>query len=328
MHVLIIGAAGMIGRKLAAELSLKGTLADRRIARLTLADVAEPTAPNGDIKCVEAIAADVSAPGVAEALAARRPDVIFHLAAIVSGEAERDFEKGYRVNLDGTRALFEAIRLEGARRDYVPRVVFTSSVAVYGAPLPDPIPDDYVLAPLTSYGTQKAISELLLADYSRRGFLDGVGIRLPTIVIRPGAPNAAASGFFSGILREPLAGQRSVLPVPETVKHWLASPRSAVAFLIHAAQLDTAALGARRTLNMPGVAATVADELAALRRVAGADADALIDRKPDAAIEAIVAGWPKSFLSERAIALGFNAESTVDELIEVYQADDAPKVSG
>ena len=328
MHVLIIGAAGMIGRKLAAELSLQGTLADRRIERLTLADVIEAPMPGGDIKCVEAIAADVSAPGVAEALAARRPDVIFHLAAIVSGEAERDFEKGYRVNLDGTRALFEAIRLEGARQHYVPRVVFTSSVAVYGAPLPDPIPDDYVLAPLTSYGTQKAISELLLADYSRRGFLDGVGIRLPTIVIRPGAPNAAASGFFSGILREPLAGQRSVLPVPETVKHWLASPRSAVTFLIHAAQLDTAALGARRTLNMPGVAATVADELAALRRVAGTDADALIDRKPDAAIEAIVAGWPKSFSPERAIALGFTAESTVDELIEVYQADDAPKVSG
>lgn len=324
MHILIIGAGGMIGRKLAAELSRTGSLGDRKIDRMTLADLTKPPVPTGDIKSIEAIAADISASGAAEDLAARRADVIFHLAAIVSGEAERDFEKGYLINVDGTRALFEAIRLEGARQNYLPRLVFTSSVAVYGAPLPDPIADDYILAPLTSYGTQKAISELLLADYSRRGFLDGVGIRLPTIVIRPGAPNAAASGFFSGILREPLAGQRSVLPVKETVKHWLASPRSAVAFLIHAAMLDTSALGARRTLNMPGVAATVSDQIAALRRVAGAEAEALIDRKPDEAIEAIIAGWPKSFSPELASSLGFVAETTVDELIAVYLADDAP----
>ncbi len=325
MHILIIGAGGMIGRKLAAELSRTGSLGDRKIDRMTLADVTMPPVPTGDIGSVEAIAADISAPRAAQDLAARRADVIFHLAAIVSGEAERDFEKGYLINMDGTRALFEAIRLEGAGRKYIPRLVFTSSVAVYGAPLPDPIPDDYILAPLTSYGTQKAISELLLADYSRRGFLDGVGIRLPTIVIRPGAPNAAASGFFSGILREPLAGQRAVLPVKETVKHWLASPRAAVAFLIHAAMLDTSALGARRTLNMPGVAATVSDQIAALRRVAGAEAEALIDRKPDEAIEAIIAGWPKSFTPKLAKSLGFVAESTVDELIAVYLADDAPK---
>ncbi|MBZ9919604.1 MULTISPECIES: D-erythronate dehydrogenase [unclassified Mesorhizobium] len=327
MHILIIGAGGMIGRKLAAELSRTASLGDRKIDRMTLADVTKPPVPTGDIGFVEAIAADISAPGTAQDLAARRADVIFHLAAIVSGEAERDFEKGYRINMDGTRALFEAIRLEGTRRKYIPRLVFTSSVAVYGAPLPDPIPDDYILAPLTSYGTQKAISELLLADYSRRGFLDGVGIRLPTIVIRPGIPNAAASGFFSGILREPLAGQRSVLPVKETVKHWLASPRSAVAFLIHAAMLDTSALGARRTLNMPGVAATVSDQIAALRRVAGAEAEALIDRTPDEAIEAIIAGWPKSFTPRLATSLGFVAESTVDELIAVYLADDAPRTT-
>ncbi len=328
MHILIIGAAGMIGRKLAAELARTGSLGGRRIDRLTLSDIAKPPVPAGGIDAIESIAADISGAGAAQDLAGRRADVIFHLAAIVSGEAERDFEKGYRINLDGTRMLFEAIRLEGARQDYAPRLVFTSSVAVYGAPLPDPIPDDYILSPLTSYCTQKAISELLLADYSRRGFLDGIGIRLPTIVVRPGAPNAAASGFFSGILREPLAGQRSVLPVKETVKHWLASPRSAVAFLIHAATLDTSALGARRTLNMPGVAATVADEIAALRRVAGSEAEALIDRQPDEAIEAIIAGWPKSFSPELARSLGFVAETTVDELIEVYLTDDAPaKVS-
>lgn len=327
MHVLIIGAGGMIGRKLAVELSRTASLGGRKMDRMTLADVSKPPLPAGGIETVEALAADISAAGAAEALASLKADVIFHLAAIVSGEAERDFEKGYRINLDGTRALFEAIRLEGARERYVPRLVFTSSIAVYGAPLPDPIPDDYILAPLTSYGTQKAISELLLADYSRRGFLDGVGIRLPTIVIRPGAPNAAASGFFSGILREPLAGQRAVLPVKETVKHWLASSRSAVRFLIHAATLDSSALGVRRTLNMPGIAATVSDEIAALRRAAGAEAEALIDREPDEAIETIVAGWPQSFLPEQATRLGFVAETTVDELIEVYLTDDAPGAS-
>ncbi|XKM43320.1 D-erythronate dehydrogenase (plasmid) [Rhizobium ruizarguesonis] len=328
MHILIIGAGGMIGRKLAATLGRSGSLGRHAITRMTLADVTSPPVPTGVSWPVEALAADISERSMAEALAARRADVIFHLAAIVSGEAERNFELGYRVNLDGTRSLLEAIRREGTRHAYVPRFVFSSSIAVYGSPFPDPIPDDYVLAPLTSYGVQKAISELLLADYSRRGFIDGVGIRLPTIVIRPGAPNAAASGFFSGILREPLAGQRAVLPVEETVKHWLASPRSAIKFLIHAATLDTAALGVRRTLTMPGVAATVADQIAALRRAAGPEAADLIDRRRDEVIEGIVAGWPKSFAPERAAQLGFVAETTVDELIEVYLAEDAPGAPG
>ncbi|MBB3644168.1 nucleoside-diphosphate-sugar epimerase [Rhizobium sp. BK619] len=324
MNILIIGAGGMIGRKLAASLARSGSLGAETIARMTLVDIAPPPVPSGVVASVEALAADISEGDAAQALAARRADVIFHLAAIVSGEAERNFELGYRVNLDGTRALLEAIRHEGSGEAYVPRFVFSSSIAVYGAPFPDPIPDDYVQAPLTSYGVQKAISELLLADYSRRGFIEGVGIRLPTIVIRPGAPNAAASGFFSGILREPLAGQRAVLPVEETVKHWLASPRSAVKFLIHAATLDTSSLGARRTLTMPGVAATVADQIAALRRAAGPEAVELIDRRRDEVIEGIVAGWPKSFAPDRATQLGFTAETSVDELIEVYLAEDAP----
>lgn len=328
MHILIIGAGGMIGRKLADRLAKSGSLNGRQIERMTLLDVIDPPVPEGGIPVVEARACDISKPGEAGTIAALRADIIFHLAAIVSGEAELDFEKGYRVNLDGTRALLEAIRLEGERETYVPRVVFTSSVAVYGAPLPDPIADDYALAPLTSYGAQKAISELLLADYSRRGFLDGIGIRLPTIVIRPGAPNAAASGFFSGILREPLAGKRSILPVSDDVKHWLASPRSAVGFLIHAATLDTTSLGARRTLNMPGVVATVAEQIAALKRAAGPEAEALIDRKPDEAIEKIVSGWPKAFDPKTAAELGFVAESSVDELIEVYLEEDAPLRAG
>ena len=167
--------------------------------------------------------------------------MIFHLAAIVSGEAEANFEKGYQINLDGTRYLFEAIRKAGG--GYKPKVIFTSSIAVFGAPFPDAIPDDYFTTPLTSYGTQKAICELLLADYSRRGFFDGVGLRFPTICVRPGKPNLAASGFFSNIIREPLAGQEAVLPVGEDVRHWHASPRAAIGFLIHAATMDTGVLG-------------------------------------------------------------------------------------
>ena len=205
---------------------------------MTLQDVVAPKQPEKAGFPVEIVAGDFAVAGVAEKLIAGRPDVIFHLAAIVSGEAELDFDKGYRINLDGTRMLFDAIRLVGG--GYKPRVVFTSSIAVFGAPFPDAIGDEFFNTPLLSYGTQKAIGELLLADYSRRGFMDGVGIRLPTICIRPGLPNKAASGFFSGILREPLAGKEAILPVSEDVRHWHASPRSAVGFLVHAATMDTA----------------------------------------------------------------------------------------
>ncbi len=213
---------------------------------------------------------------MAESLIAGRPDMIFHLAAIVSGEAEADFEKGYKVNLDGTRALFEAIRLESNKAPYRPRVVFASSIAVFGTPFPEKIGDEFFTTPLTSYGTQKAISELLLSDYSRRGFFDGIGIRLPTICIRPGKPNKAASGFFSNILREPLVGEEAILPVDESVRHWFASPRSAVGFFVHAAKLDLDQVGARRNLSMPGLSALVGEEIAALkprRRRKGGQAD-------------------------------------------------------
>ena len=193
-----------------------------------------PEAPAGARPRIAAEAIDLSAPGAAARAVAARPDVIFHLAAIVSGEAEADFDKGYRINLDGTRALFEAIRQEGLRAPYTPRVVFTSSIAVFGAPFPEAIGDEFFTTPLTSYGTQKAIGELLLNDYSRRGFFDGIGIRLPTICIRPGKPNEAASGFFSNILREPLAGRRRCCRWAEDVRHWFASPRAAVGFLLHA----------------------------------------------------------------------------------------------
>ena len=322
MHILILGAAGMVGRKLTRRLMADGRLGEEAIASLTLADIVAPDRLAGSTIAVTTVPADLSAPGQAAKLVAGRPDVIFHLAAIVSGEAEADFEKGYRINLDGTRLLFEAIRTEGLDAPYRPRVVFTSSIAVFGAPFPDRIGDTYLSAPLTSYGTQKAIGELLLADYSRRGFFEGIGIRLPTICVRPGQPNKAASGFFSNILREPLVGREAVLPVSPTVRHWFASPRAAVGFLVHAATMDLAALGDRRNLSLPGLSATVAEEIEALRRVAGDQAVRLIRNEPDATIARIVAGWPADFDAARATSLGFQAERSMDEIIRAHVEDE------
>ena len=216
--------------------------------------------------------------------------MIFHLAAVVSGEAELDFEKGVHVNFDGARALFEAIR--GAGDGYRPRLVFSSSIAVFGAPFPDTIPDEFALTPLTSYGTQKAMVEAMLADYTRRGFLDGVGIRLPNIVVRPGRPNKAASGFFSSIIREPLSGAEAVLPVDDGVRNWHASPRAAVGFLIHAAGLAGDEIGPRVNLTMPGICCTVAEQIDSLRRIAGDKVAARIRHVPDPMIARIVGGWP------------------------------------
>lgn len=320
MHILITGAAGMIGSKLVARLVHDGTLNGRTIEKLTLIDVVAPQKQESFSGRIEAKAADIADASAVRAAVAGRPDVIFHLAGVVSGEAELDFDKGMRVNLDGSRTLFDAVRLTGD--GYRPRLVFTSSIAVYGAPFPDAIGDDFHLTPLTSYGTQKAATELLLADYTRRGFFDGVGIRLPNIVVRPGKPNKAASGFFSGIIREPLAGAEAVLPVDESVGNWHASPRAAVGFLIHAAGLDAAKLGPRTSLAMPGVYCTVADQIAALRRIAGDKVAARIRREPDPLIVRIVAGWPRRFDPARAVALGFRAETSFDEIIRVHITDE------
>ena len=322
MHILIIGAAGMVGRKLAARLTKDKAIGGRPIEAMTLVDVVTPDAPEGFAGKVTLETVDLSSPGEAERLVASRPDVIFHLAAIVSGEAELDFDKGYRINLDGTRYLFDAIRIANGEDGYKPRVVFTSSIAVFGAPLPYPIPDEFHTTPLTSYGTQKAICELLLADYSRRGFFDGIGIRLPTICIRPGKPNAAASGFFSNILREPLVGQEAVLPVPDDVRHWHASPRSAVGFLVHGATLDLDTVGPRRNLSMPGLSATVGEQIEALRRVAGEKAVGLIRREPDEMVMRMCAGWAPGFEAKRATALGFTAEKSFDEIIRAHIEDE------
>ena len=324
MHVLIIGAAGMVGRKLAERLAKNGQINGKTISKATLHDVVEPSAPaNCPFPCTT-VASDYSLAGEAEKLVAGHPDVIFHLAAIVSGEAEQNFDLGYRINCDGTWQLFEAIRAINTetKGSYHPRVVFTSSIAVFGAPFPSAIGDEFFTTPLTSYGTQKAIGELLLADYTRKGFFDGIGIRLPTICVRPGKPNKAASGFFSNILREPLAGHEAVLPVEDTVRHWHASPRSAVGFLVHAAEIDGDKVGPRRNLSMPGLSATVGEQIDALRRVAGDKVVARIKRVPDPAIIKIVSGWAERCDPQRAIALGFVAEKNFDEIIRAHIEDE------
>ena len=318
MKVLVIGAAGMIGRKLCERLLRDGRVGNADITELAMADAVAGDLGAG-VAFARNIVVDLASPDAPPVLLASKPDLIFHLAAIVSGEAEQDFDKGYAVNLDGTRALFEAIR---ATPDYTPRIVYTSSIAVFGAPYNGAIADDFFHTPLSSYGTQKAICELLLADYSRRGFLDGIGIRLPNICVRPGKPNAASSGFFSSIIREPLAGREAVLPVVDSVGQTHASPRATVEFLLHGATLDTQQLGARRSLMMPGVPASIAEQIAALRRVAGDNVASRIRRVPDPAIMAMVAGWPASFATTRALALGFKAEASFDDIIRTHIDDD------
>ena len=320
VRILVVGAAGMLGRKLIERLAREGTLGGEPIEHMMLADVVEPGRPAPAGFDVDTLVADLAEPEVAAELVSTRPDIVFHLAAVLSGEAEADFDKGYRVNLDGTRLLLDAVRTADA--GYRPRVVFASSIAVFGAPFPEVIGDDYCTAPLTSYGTQKAIAELLLCDYTRRGFLDGVGLRLPTICVRPGAPNRAASGFFSSIIREPLNGKEAVLPVTEDVRHWHASPRAAVGFLLHAATIDGDALGDRRCLTMPGVSVTVAEQIAALRNVAGEDAVRLIRHEPDEAVLRIVSGWPQRFDARRAHALGFRADTSFEEIVRIYIEDE------
>jgi nucleoside-diphosphate-sugar epimerase len=320
MHILITGAAGMIGRKLIERLSVDRALNGQPIERLTLLDVVAPARPAGFSDHVKTRTGDLADPAVAAKAISERPDVIFHLAGVVSGEAEVNLEKGYHVNLDGNRALLEAIRTTGD--GYKPRVIFTSSIAVFGAPFPQAIPDDFHLTPLTSYGAQKAMCEQMLADYTRKGILEGVGIRLPSIVVRPGKPNKAASGFFSGIIREPLNGEEAQLPVADTVVHTHASPRSAIGFLIHAVGLPRDKIEPRINLTMPGVCCTVAEQIEALRRIAGDNVAARIRREPDELVARIVDGWPQRFDARRAIELGFRAETTFEEIIHVHIEED------
>ncbi len=318
MRILITGAAGMVGRKLTARLLRDGTLNGASITSLDLHDIVAPEAPAKTAIKIATHQGDLASAGAAEKLVATKPDVVFHLAGVVSGEAEVNFDLGYHVNLDGTRSLFEAIR----QAQISPRVVFTSSIAVFGAPFPDVIPDDFQQVPLTSYGAQKLMAEALLTDYTRKGFFDGIGIRLPTICVRPGKPNKAASGFFSGIMREPMSGLPAILPVPKTVVHSHASPRSGVNFLLHAASLEGKLVGPRRNITLPGVGVTVGEMITALREIAGDKTVSLIQEVPDDAIWAIVKNWPTRFEAKRGRDLGFVADKDFSAIIHAHIEDE------
>lgn len=319
MSILILGGGGMVGQKLAHSLADHG-LTRHEGAPVTLFDIGFPdtSAPGLQVR------GSVTDPLAMRRLAAARPEVIFHLASIVSGEAEADFELGWLTNMQSFWNLLEALRAEhlASGGSYRPRFVFTSSIAVFGGPYPDKIGDEFLSAPLTSYGAQKACNELMLTDFSRKGFVDGISIRLPTICVRPGKANKAASSFFSGIIREPLNGLEAILPVPDTVRHWHASPRAAVGFLRHASTMDLDRLQDRRALSMPGVSCTVAEQIEALRAIAGNNVVSLIRSEPDETVQRIVQGWPRDFDAARARKLGFAAESDFAEIIRIYLEDD------
>ena len=323
MKILIMGGAGMIGQKLLNLILKKEEINNEKISEITLFDIIDAPYPQDTNILINSTSGDISDEKVSKNLISSKPDIIFHLAAIVSGQAEQEFDLGWNINAKGSWGLFEAIRQQGD--NYCPRLVFTSSIAVFGAPFPEKIPDDFFTTPLTSYGAQKAISELLLADYSRKNMVDGVSIRLPTICVRPGKPNLAASGFFSGIIREPLNGQEAILPVNTDVRHWHATPRAAAGFLIHAAEIDSSKLNDRITLNMPGLSVTVQEQIDALQSVAGSDVVKLIKHQPDPTIQKIVSGWARDFDTRRSIELGFKAETSFEEIIKTYIEDDLKK---
>ena len=323
MKILIMGGAGMIGQKLLNLILKKEEINNEKISEITLFYIIDDPYPQYTNILINSTSGDISDEKVSKNLVSSRPDIIFHLAAIVSGQAEQEFDLGWNINAKGSWGLFEAIRQQG--ENYCPRLIFTSSIAVFGAPFPEKIPDDFFTTPLTSYGAQKAISELLLADYSRKNMVDGVSIRLPTICVRPGKPNLAASGFFSGIIREPLNGQEAILPVNTDVRHWHATPRAAAGFLIHAAEIDSSKLNDRITLNMPGLSVTVQEQIDALQSVAGSDVVKLIKHQPDPTIQKIVSGWARDFDTRRSIELGFKAETSFEEIIKTYIEDDLKK---
>ena len=315
MHITILGGAGFLGRKVAARLAADGALGGRPVSSLTLFDLATPLSPPGTKFPVHSLDGDLA--NLPPAAIPPGTDVVFHLAAVVSSAAEADYELGRRVNVRGTDAVIDACR----RLASPPRVVFASSVASFSGGQGAVLPDDARQVPANTYGAQKAAAELFLADASRRGALDAVSIRLPTVVVRPGRPNKAASSFVSAILREPLLGLAATLPVPEDFAVWICSPRRAVEWLLHAAAMDTAALGLDRGVNPPGISATVGQLLAALDSVRPG-ASALVERRPDPAVAAIVGGWPAAFAPVRAATLGFTPHESLAELVQAFIDDD------
>lgn len=317
MKILITGGGGFLGFKLAQALLARGTLGGKPIASITLLDGAFPPAALKDAR-LKAVAGDVSDPKVIAAVCPPDTDAVFHLAAVVSGAAEADFDLGMRVNLLGTELLLAQMK-KCARP---PRLVYTSSVAAFGGTLPAVLDDSTIANPQTSYGTQKVIGEYLVSDYSRKGYLDGRSLRLPTIVVRAGKPNAAASSFASGILREPLNGVVSECPVAPETGVWLLSPRRVVEAFLHAWELPPEAWGTQRWLNLPGITASVAQMVEALRKVAGDAAAKRVVYKADARIQAIVKTWPVNFRTPRALEMGFKADSDVESVIRAYIADE------
>ena len=313
MHVVITGGCGLLGQRVASRLLARG-----EVDKLVLFDNAPPTLPLPEDKRLSIVTGDIADAQAVRQVISADTNSVFHLAAIVSGQAEADTDLGYRVNLDGTRAVLDACRALGT----CPRVVFASSLAVYGGALPPAVGDDTPLTPQTSYGTQKAIGELLVNDYGRKGFVDGRAVRLPTVVVRPGRPNRAASTFASSMIREPLAGREAVCPVsPDTVMA-LASPRRIVAGLLHAHDLPAAAFGASRSLQLPGFSVAVGEMAAAVRRTGGEAAYARIHWEPDPQIQQIISGWPQVLRAPRAEALGFVADTNIDEAVRAFIEDD------
>ncbi|WP_296185530.1 D-erythronate dehydrogenase [Pseudomonas sp. UBA1879] len=324
MNILVTGAAGFLGRRLIEALLLRGALTDRQGATQSISKiVAFDVVPlNGlDDPRVEVVCGDIADPQVLETLVTADVDSIFHLAAVVSSQAEQDFELGMRINFIATQQLLERIRKIGS----CPKWVMTSSVAVFGGQLPAQVEDHHVWAPQSSYGTQKAMNDLLLADYSRRGFVDGRSLRMPTIVVRPGKPNLAASSFASGIIREPLNGQESVCPVPLDTRLWLMSPAQAIVNLIHGHELSAAQLAQGRVINMPGLSITVEQMIDALRRTAGDEVANRIRLEPNPAIERIVGSWPGSFTAAYAQQLGFTADHDFTDVIGQFIAEYPPQ---
>ena len=323
MQVLVTGGAGFLGSRLVNALLARGSIVtsggdEESIDEILVADIAPPAQPFPDDKRLKTRYGDFSEADAANQLINRNTGAVFHLAAIVSGEAEQDFDKGMRVNLEGMNKILEACRQQAD----CPRVVFTSSVAVYGGDMPDVIVDTTPLTPQTSYGAQKAMGEMLVNDYSRKGFIDGRALRLPTIVVRPGKPNAAASSFASSILREPLQGEEVNCPVSRKTGVWLLSPRQAVACFLHASDLSPDAWGASRSVALPGMTVTVEEMMAALSKVAGEGVAARVRFEPDPFIEKIVYGWPTRFETERAEIMGFRADRRLEDVVEAFIEDD------
>jgi nucleoside-diphosphate-sugar epimerase len=321
MQVLITGGAGLLGAQLAKRLLKRGTLANTQgeqapITRITLLDVVP--AKGFDDPRVQIVTGDIADEKVIGAVLTPETQSVFHLAAIVSGQAEADFELGMRINFDATRLILERTRKNGNR----PRLVFISSVAAFGGELPARVPDTQVLTPQSSYGAQKVMGELLVNDYSRKNFIDGRALRMPTVCVRPGAPNKAASGFASSIIREPLNGIEAVCPVAPDTPMWLMSPRYAIENLIHGHDIDGAQFGSSRALSLPGLATTVSEMVAALERVAGAEATKRIRWQPDPAVIRIVNTWPGDFDTKRADAMGFGRDASFDDIVRAYIEDE------